>query len=225
MSDVSYNKADAKVTQEMYKKEYSIQQETLHSPFDIETHKQVFIDYLEVIIDEDGVVHYAVPSHQEWLIEKSLEKLGINREDLYDECPDEYCLDIMTWLTEVTKCVSVWNDRYIGDPNNKQIKTLHMLKENNVYRGNIPYYKFESHIGDLDKARELLLAKDDNIFKPYSYHCGILRNVKQIARITLCGCVNFEINDSMNFIRPTPEQIKNLHDNFCIDVELFDDNI
>lgn len=30
----------------------------LHSPFDIETHKSEFVDYLEVCIDRDGVIHY-----------------------------------------------------------------------------------------------------------------------------------------------------------------------
>ena len=207
MSDVSYNKADAKVTQEMYKKEYSIQQETLHSPFDIETHKQVFIDYLEVIIDEDGVVHYAVPSHQEWLIEKSLEKLGINREDLYDECPDEYALSPMKWLTEVTGCVSVRDDHFIGNPTTKQIKTMRELKNASIYRGDIPLTK--------DVMVELL---KDSLY-PGITHTPILSN-KTVATISICGCIHFDIKDDMNFIKPTPEQIKNLHDLFCIDVKL-----
>ena len=38
-------------------------QEILHGPFNIETHKKTFIDYLEVIIRPDGIVEYAVPSH------------------------------------------------------------------------------------------------------------------------------------------------------------------
>ncbi|GAB6761703.1 hypothetical protein [Bacillus cereus] len=41
------------------------QQETLRGPFDIETHKKCFVDYLEVVIDEEGTVMYATPSHQE----------------------------------------------------------------------------------------------------------------------------------------------------------------
>lgn len=213
MSDVFYNEADISSDEKIYENEYRIQQETLHSPFDIEKHKQVFTNYLEVIIDKEGVVHYAVPSHQEWLIEKALEELGINREDLYDECPDEYCFDIMTWLTEVTECVSVWNNSYIGKPNNRQISTLTELYNNKLYRGVLPIKRLT------DEQRETLLLE------PNSYHCGVLSSVKQVARITLCGCVHFDINDNMGFIKPTPEQIKNLHDNFCIDVKLFDENI
>lgn len=45
---------------------------------------------------------------------------------------------------------------------------------------------------------------------------------KKVAEITLCGCVHFTIDETMGFIKPTPEQIKNLHDMLCIDVELFD---
>lgn len=47
---------------------------------------------------------------------------------------------------------------------------------------------------------------------------------KKIARISVCGALNFDINENAAFVKPTPEQIKNLHDTFCIDVELFDDN-
>lgn len=189
-------------------------QETLRNPFNIETHKQVFINYLEVVIDAEGVVHYAVPSHQEWLIKRALEKLGINRKDLYDKCPDEYCLDIMTWLTEVTGCISVWDDRYIGKPNNMQVDTIMKLHDNKLYHGTLPI-KFEA-------TEE---GGNQSIIEPNSYNFGILKCVKPLARITLCGCVHIDITDDMNFIKPTPEQIKNLHDNLCIDVQLFDDEI
>ena len=47
-------------------------------------------------------------------------------------------------------------------------------------------------------------------------------NQKTIARITLCGTVHINILDNMNFTKPTEEQIKNLRDMLCIDVELFE---
>ena len=43
---------------------------------------------------------------------------------------------------------------------------------------------------------------------------------KQIAEITLCGVLHIMITDGEDFIRPTEEQIKNLHDMLCIDVKL-----
>lgn len=52
--------------------------------------------------------------------------------------------------------------------------------------------------------------------------CSTLCMPKKVAEITLCGSVHFTINETMGFIKPTPEQIKNLHDILCIDVELFD---
>ena len=39
------------------------QDEILHSPFDMKTHKENFINYLEVIILENGTIEYAIPSH------------------------------------------------------------------------------------------------------------------------------------------------------------------
>lgn len=50
-----------------------------------------------------------------------------------------------------------------------------------------------------------------------------IRVPKTIAHITLCGALHFDINDTMTFIKPTPEQIKNLKETFCIDVELLDE--
>ena len=48
-------------------------------------------------------------------------------------------------------------------------------------------------------------------------------NPKVIARIKLCGgAVTININETMAWNQPTDEQIKNLHDLFCIDVEILD---
>ena len=44
---------------------------------------------------------------------------------------------------------------------------------------------------------------------------------KQVARITICGSFHLDIFDNIEFVRPTEEQIKNLHDMLCIDVKLF----
>ena len=42
---------------------------------------------------------------------------------------------------------------------------------------------------------------------------------KQIARITICGVLHFEIYENTGFIFPTEEQRKNLKKMLCIDVE------
>lgn len=54
------------------------QQEVLHSPFDIETHKQTFVSYLEVVISPEGTVEYAVPSHSDKLVEIFAKQKGFD---------------------------------------------------------------------------------------------------------------------------------------------------
>lgn len=54
-------------------------------------------------------------------------------------------------------------------------------------------------------------------------NCYVIRPPKRVARISICGVVCLDIDDTMAFTKPTPEQIKNLKDTFCIDVELFDE--
>lgn len=111
----------------------------LNSKFDIEQHKKKYVNYLEVIIFPDGHIEYAVPSHQEKLIAVCREKLRISRDELNGRCPEEYYCDFITWLCNISECVSVWND-FIIKPDNAsltraQIDTLELLKEHGLYRG------------------------------------------------------------------------------------------
>ena len=46
---------------------------------------------------------------------------------------------------------------------------------------------------------------------------------KTIARIKLCGAMVFNVTDMMPWEKPTEEQIKNLHDMLCIDIEILED--
>lgn len=47
---------------------------------------------------------------------------------------------------------------------------------------------------------------------------------KTIARIKLCGgAMTFTITDGAPWEKPTEDQIKNLHDMLCIDVEILED--
>ena len=112
-------------------------QKVLHSDFDIETHKEAFVNYLEVVIREDGKIEYAVPSHQEKLIAIATAKLAVTRKQLLDMCPPEYMFDFNRWLCGITNCVSVWNDFYMGTPNEVQQWVLQNLKYHGLYRGDI----------------------------------------------------------------------------------------
>lgn len=118
--------------------DYNLQQTVLHGPFNMALHKATFVNYLEVVIDIDGVIHYAVPSHQEFIINYMVEtyKYG-SREALYNVIPREYWFDMMTWLTGQSGIVAVWNDRYIGILNERQKETLEQLQRAGLYKGEI----------------------------------------------------------------------------------------
>ncbi len=101
----------------------------LHSDFDIQKHKENFINYLEVVIHPDGSVHYAVPSHQEYLIRYICEHRNITREELEAKCPREYYCDFMTWLCGLSGCICVWSHLATGTQvTATQAKTLDQLR-------------------------------------------------------------------------------------------------
>lgn len=111
----------------------------VYSEFDLEQHKKHFVNYLEVMIDEDGKVHYAVPSHQEWAIAKACEMLGVTRQELSDMTPPEFYLDWLNWLLAQCKGVAVWEGFYMApEVNRKQYAALRRLKLGGVYKGNLP---------------------------------------------------------------------------------------
>lgn len=112
--------------------------EVLYAPFDIDTHKKTFKNYLEVVLLEDGTPEYAVPSHQEKAISIGMEKRGMSREEFYHSCPREYWCDVMKWLHIETGVVFVWNDGIVGRPNAAQADTLKTLSEHGLYYGFIP---------------------------------------------------------------------------------------
>lgn len=111
----------------------------LHSSFDAEKHKNKYVNYLEVVIDENGTVMYAVPSHQEKAISIACERLRVSRDELNAMCPPEYYFDFMTWLSRVASIVFVWNEFCLCDKiNRKQVAALRNLKMHGLYKGDIP---------------------------------------------------------------------------------------
>lgn len=71
----------------------------------IANHKH--INYCEAIIYPDGLITYAVPSHQESLIKIS----NLSREELLDLMPNTAgCVE---WLLDYTNCISVWYEGYM----------------------------------------------------------------------------------------------------------------
>lgn len=119
--------------------EYSI-----YCDFDIEQHKKKYGNYLEVLIEKDGRIVYAVPSHQEKAIELACQKLGVSRQELMAMCPKEYYFDFMNWLLIVSGAVAVWNDFCSAlTVTKKQIASLRRLKMAGIYKGAVPLMQKE----------------------------------------------------------------------------------
>lgn len=111
----------------------------VYSKFDIKKHKERFINYLEVLILEDGTVEYAVPSHQMKAEALCCKKLNITRTELISQST-EHLFDYAEWLLTICNAIMVWNGGYLAGNNglnNKQKTTLKRLKLNGLYRGKI----------------------------------------------------------------------------------------
>lgn len=101
--------------------------EILHGKFDLQTHAENFICYLEVIIRRDGTIEYAVPSHQKKLEAIAREAYGIQFEMMLPDVSGDY----LQWLVDTTGCISVWNKFCIKPPEctPAQLESLKRLGE------------------------------------------------------------------------------------------------
>lgn len=107
----------------------------LNGPFDVETHKQHFVHYLEICIDPAGVPHYAVPSHTRWLLNRFMEREGLETDlEAWERIPAFDCLE---WLCSQLGCIAVWEYRACGEPNEKQLLTLRELRDAGLFRGDM----------------------------------------------------------------------------------------
>ena len=110
-----------------------------YSAFDMDLHKKTYPCYLEVLIDADGNVMYATPSHQEKAIELACHQLGKTRQEIVNMCPPEKYFDYRNWLLGLTGAVAVWYDGLVFHSiNRKQINKLKRFKMAGIYKGYIP---------------------------------------------------------------------------------------
>lgn len=113
-----------------------------YQPFDIKTHKENahFLDGFEVMISPDGIIEYAMPSHQEFLIKKGMERTGLSKEDFENQCPKEYYGNYMEWLIKQSGgYIPVWETMYLSYKSltTSQRNALKKLKINGLYKGRI----------------------------------------------------------------------------------------
>jgi hypothetical protein len=88
-------------------------EETFSKPFSIDRHKKTFIDYLEAVIDVNGIVHYAIPSHEQILCKIICEKKGLTNDQLYALAKAAGGLyDWLNWLMDEAECICVYTQGY-----------------------------------------------------------------------------------------------------------------
>lgn len=122
--------------------EYQMEYDLYHQPFSIEMHKSMpyHVD-LEVMIAPDGTVEYAMPSHQEYLIHKAMNRLQCSRTELEDACPKEFYTNYLAWLIPQSGgYIPVWENYVLPDIaiTKAQLATLKHLKLNGLYKGKLP---------------------------------------------------------------------------------------
>lgn len=84
------------------------------------------IRYCEAIVNDDGTVEYAIPSHSERLISKVCEHCSISRSQLESEMP-MFC-DVLAYLADIGNTAVVWyNVCYI--PKNCSEKCLESVRK------------------------------------------------------------------------------------------------
>ena len=147
---------------------------SLYSTFDIDKHKETFINYLEVIITNDGVIHYAVPSHQQFVNKIIMEQHGLDEQAFCNIMP---VTCFQEFLLAYSGAIMVWSVGYSGIPNKKQLAQLQLLHKeglvkepvtvNHIAKKNYRYRQFIHHrlivepdIVKLPIHKRYLLASD-----------------------------------------------------------------
>ena len=76
-----------------------------------------WIHYCEAMVDQNGEVYEAVPSHQEFLIKTAMKKFGLTRRELYEQIPPEY--SPLHLLAELLGFVPIWYRFGLASPHDE----------------------------------------------------------------------------------------------------------
>ena len=88
-------------------------EDTFSRPFSIRRHKQTFVDYLEAVIDVRGVVHYAIPSHEQILCKIVCKKTKLTKDQLVEIAKvSGGAYDWLNWLMNEAECICVYTLGY-----------------------------------------------------------------------------------------------------------------
>ena len=112
---------------------------SIYDDFNLSLHKETYINYLEVLIDKDGTVMYAVPSHQARLEILAAKKNHCSVQDIRDNCPTQWHFDYLTYLIQLTGAVCVWTqfEQHSSEVTIQQCSALRRLKVHGLYKGSL----------------------------------------------------------------------------------------
>lgn len=83
------------------------------SDFDIKQHKAKYINYFEAVILPNGKVEYAIPSHQEKLVNIVMQKENKTKAEVWNSI--SVYDDVLRVLVDRSGCVSCWS-KFICSP-------------------------------------------------------------------------------------------------------------
>lgn len=91
------------------------------------------------MIDPEGVIVWALPSHQEFLIYKAMVRFGYSREVLMAACPPEFYYDFLRWLIPMSGgWIPVWKQGVMDYPvTKKQHAALKKTEAGRLFQRNI----------------------------------------------------------------------------------------
>lgn len=108
----------------------------LNGPFSIQKHKETFINYLEVIIDANGNIYYAVPSHLQKLKHMYMARYNATEDQMMADFYNQHSgISAVEYFCAKLDCISVWWDGYVGEPKDIHLATLRKLSEAGIYAG------------------------------------------------------------------------------------------
>ena len=108
--------------------------------FDVEKYKEDNGDLLHVVIDKDGNIINCGERYLNWLVNKLASEYNISVDMVASICPYTHPIQSTLWLCDTVGVVIVDNKSILYTHlTQHQIEALQVLKENDLYLGDIPY--------------------------------------------------------------------------------------
>ncbi|WP_029343485.1 hypothetical protein [Exiguobacterium acetylicum] len=100
--------------------------------------RQAFINYLEVVITADGKIHYSVPSHQQFLLNRLMKERNLTHKEL-DDCARRSVTSTITAGSHknTKRCSSSTTGSRVTQTN-EQLDAIQMLRDEELLHTVVP---------------------------------------------------------------------------------------